>query len=488
MVLSTLNQSFAFHASPESFISTRLQDLSITNPDLVSAAASRQKIIEASILNRKVHIISSYQLCKSILQGSGTASEGAGPSDATSTFSTEIKDTGESTGGGLDTFAVGPAYRQLMADFFPPPNILLEDGDLHARNKDRWKQQLSTFPADVTPLTRDITKEHMSTLRKGSSIDLYENLKDLSWKILLGIFLNLDAKDDAYSTIENAQESLLRGQFSLFPVAVNMPFWQSPRSKGIKARCDLQTILREQVEKQLPSCPLLRQQKIGKDEMSSHCLLFTSSIANKALASLLTATIINLFLLPSPTPLAAIVRSHPAEHRGPLLESILLETERLSPPVVGVMRRLQKDMKLSLPETEERHHVQAGHDVWLYLAGANRDPTIFSDAEKFVFDRFMDSDMPRGFAFGFGNKTCLGSEIVHQIVSVVATVMIDADITLRGDVSDLGVKGWLGWETGVPPSAFASDLKQLPCQRPRKPVLVNPVLVNVGSGLADQDA
>ncbi|MCJ1395099.1 hypothetical protein MMC18_007980 [Xylographa bjoerkii] len=472
MVLSTLNQSFAFHASPESFISTRLQNLSVTDPDLVSSTASRQKIIQASILNRKVHIISSYHLCKSILQGNGVESEGSGPSGAASISSAEAKSPSDSTRNGLDTFAVGPAYHQLMADFFPPPNMLLEDDGLHATNKQRWKQQLSTFPTDVTPLIRNITREHMSTFREGPSIDLYENLKDLSWKVLLGIFLNLDTKDEAFSTIEKAQETLLRGQFSLFPVAVNMPFWQSPRSKGIKARHDLLPMLREQVDKQEPSCPLLRQQKIGKDEMSSHCLLFTSSIANKALASLLTATILNLFLLPGPTPLAAIIRSHPPEVRGLLLESILLETERLSPPVVGVMRRVQKDLELSLPDTEERHAVQAGCDVWLYLAGANRDSAVFSDAEKFVFDRFMASEMPRGFAFGFGNKICLGSGIVHQIVSVVATVMIDADITLNGNVSDLGVKGWLGWETGVPPSAFASDLKQLPCQRPRKPVLV----------------
>ena len=472
MVLSTLNQSFAFHASPESFISTRLQNLSVTDPDLVSSAASRQKIIQASILNRKVHIISSYHLCKSILLGDGTTLEGLGHSDAGSLRSGDSKRSSDGTESSLDTFAVGPAYHQLMADFFPPPNILLEDAGIHATNKERWKQQLSTFPADVTPRIRDITRAHLSTFLAGSSMDLYENLKDLSWKILLGIFLDLGTEDAAYSTIEKAQETLLRGQFSLFPIAVNMPFWQSPRSKGIKARQDLLPMLREQVDKQDTSCPLLRHQKIGKDEMSSHCLLFTSSIANKALASLLTATIMNFFLLPGPTPLAAIVRSHPPEMRGLLLESIILETERLSPPVVGVMRRVQRDIQLSPPDTEEHHHIPAGCDVWLYLAGANRDPAVFSDAEKFVFDRFMASEISRGFAFGFGNKTCLGSEIVHHIVSIVATEMVDADITLHGNVSDLGVKGWLGWETGVPPSAFASDLKQLPCQRPRKPVLV----------------
>ncbi|MCJ1290019.1 hypothetical protein MMC34_001554 [Xylographa carneopallida] len=472
MVLATLNQSFAFHASPESFISTRLQNLAVASPDLVFSPASRQKIIQASILNRKVHIISSYALCRSILLDNGSAFEDPDP-DAGDPQLGDSKSSNSSTQGGPDTFAVGPAYHQLMANFFPPPNILLEDGSIHATNKERWKEQLSTFPADGTPRIREITRAHLRTFREGTSIDLYENLKDLAWKILLGIFLDLDTEDETYATIEKAQETLLRGQFSLLPVAVNMPFWQSPRSKGIKARHDLLPMLREQVDKQKPSCPLLRRQKIGKDEMSSHCLLFTSSIANKALASLLTATTMNLFLHPGPTPLATIVRSHPPEKRGLLLESLLLETERLSPPVVGVMRRVQKDIQLSPAETEERHHVPAGCDVWLYLAGANRDSAVYSDAEKFVFDRFMASEMPRGFAFGFGNKTCLGSEVVHQIVSVVAAEMIDADITLHGTVSDYGVKGWLGWETGVPPSAFANDLKQLPCQRPRKPVLVD---------------
>ncbi|MCJ1478769.1 hypothetical protein MMC13_007453 [Lambiella insularis] len=466
MVFSTLNQSFAFHSSPELFISARLQELSAANASSLPAASNRHSIVQASILNRKVHIISSYRLCKEILGGTSEAAR----TPATSDRNTAISASSEMPHD-MATYAVGPAYHQLMSDFFPPPNILLEDGALHTMNKSRWKNQLSTFPADTVPLIREITLQHLTTLHPGTTLDLYENLKDLAWKLLLGIFLDLQPKDDAYSAIEKAQEDLLRGQFSLFPLTVNMPFWQSPRARGIDARHNLQNMLRGQMNRQESSCPLFKQNEISKDEMSSHALLFTSSIANKGLASLMTATIMNLFLYPHTTPVS-VIRSQPSGRQQALLESIVLETERLSPPVVGVMRRVQKEVKLPLDDTDQRHCVPAGCDVWLYFTSANRDPAVYPEAESFLFDRYMSKEAPRGLSFGFGSKHCLGSEIVHQIVVTVAETMIEKDITLHGSIDDLGVKGWLGWTAGVSPTAFAKDLKQLPCQRPRKPVQV----------------
>ncbi|MCJ1413084.1 hypothetical protein MMC19_007186 [Ptychographa xylographoides] len=460
MVLSTLNQSLAFHTSPENFISDRLQDLLVSDPDLVPSKLNPHKIVQASILNRKVHIISSYVQCKDILRGAETSEEVAGAQAKPKTSPP------------FDTYAAGPAYHQLMADWFPPPNILLEDGLPHTTHKNRWKQQLSNFPRDIIPQIRKITIQHINTFPENGTFDLYESLKDLSWKLLLGAFLNLEPTDRTYTTIESAQESLLRGQFSLFPVSVNTRFWQSPRSKGFKARQDLQAILKEQVKKQEQTCPFLRHSEVDLEDLSSHSLLFTSSIANKALASLLTATVMNLFLQPGSMSLAAIVRSQPPENRETLLDSILFETERLSPPVVGVMRRVLNDVKLSLSADGNHHPIPAGCDVWLYFVGANRDSTIFPDAEKFIFDRYMAEETPRGLAFGSGTKTCLGQDTVHQMILTVLITMIDVGIMLHGNISDLGVRGWLGWDAEVAPSVFAKDLKQLPCQRPRKPVIV----------------
>ena len=57
------------------------------------------------------------------------------------------------------------------------------------------------------------------------------------------------------------------------------------------------------------------------------------------------------------------------------------------------------------------------------------------------------------------------------MVTTVAQQLIKAGIELEGAIDEEGVKGWLGWDD-VNPSAITKDLKQLPCQRPRTPMMV----------------
>lgn len=67
-------------------------------------------------------------------------------------------------------------------------------------------------------------------------LDLYETLKTLAWDILLAIFLGVERDNvgGVSRNVEDLQETILRGQFSLFPAAVRTPFWTSPRSRGLK--------------------------------------------------------------------------------------------------------------------------------------------------------------------------------------------------------------------------------------------------------------
>lgn len=299
MVLSTLNQSFSFHSSPESFISSRLQDLAISDREQLPSATGKKKIVVASILNRKVHIISSYQFCKDILDTSSSASS----SNLTPSTGISIKDCNPQSLD-ADILVAGPAYHQLMSDFFPPPNILLEDGTTHAVHKRTWADQLSTFACDSTPNISQTTERYISSLLHPATggadgkVDLYETLKSLAWEILLSVFLDLSpsSSPEEFSQVESLQETLLRGQFSLFPVSINTRLWQSPRSKGIKARKDLQVKLGEIIKRQEEGCPFLKQGATSREDAANHALLFTSSLAVKALASLLTAFVLNLYL------------------------------------------------------------------------------------------------------------------------------------------------------------------------------------------------
>ena len=460
-ILSTLSQSLSFHSSPESFISSRARDAALLLSDQAprQEGASPSRIVRARILNRNVAVVSSHQICEDVLK--------VGNGERQNSVTAAIQ--GQTIG--PDTFAVRPAYLQLMSDFFPPPNILLIDQPDHYSKRKSWEEQLSSLPVDNSQTVHAIANDHFSTWAHSDSIDIYESMKNLSWRLLLGVFLQLSPTDKAYSTVESLQETLLRGQFSLMPVAINTLFWRSPRSRGIEARQRLQTLLKEHIASQDSGCPLLRQEKLDKDEISANALMFTSSIAVKALASLLTASMLNLFLLPCEPSLAARVRTEDPANRNVLLNSILLETERLSPPVVGVMRRVQQDVVLASPEGQPPTLIPTGWDIWLYFVSAARDKTAYELADKFLPERFISqAETKPGYAFGSGSKSCLGQHIIRQIVHSVASAALDADVHLEGAVTAKGVRGWLGWDMGVSTEAFAGDLKQLPCQRPKEAI------------------
>lgn len=459
--LSTLSQSLSFHSSPESFIFSRARHAASTGTHQAQRKDGASPIVRARILNRNVAIVSSHQFCEDVLKLGHAENQNS----ITAASNEETV--------GPDTFAVQPAYFQLMADFFPPPNILLVDSHAHLTKRRLWDDQLSSLPADASGDIRNIANDHIRSWTDGATIDIYDSMKDLSWRMLLGIFLQLSPTDEAYSTVESLQETLLRGQFSLLPISINTTLWQSPRSKGLQARKTLQELLKGHIASQDSGCPFLRRQKVDQDEITSNALMFTSSIAVKALASLLTASILNLFLLPCEPSLATRVRNADVATRDELLNSILLETERLSPPVVGVMRRVQQDVVFASQGDQPPTLVPAGWDIWLYFVGAARDKATYELADSFLAERFMlPAATKPGYAFGAGLKTCLGQGIVREIVKSVAAAALDADIRLDGAVLAGGVRSWLGWDANVNVELFARDLKQLPCQRPREGIRV----------------
>ncbi|KAL8954677.1 MAG: hypothetical protein Q9183_006985, partial [Haloplaca sp. 2 TL-2023] len=180
--------------------------------------------------------------------------------------------------------------------------------------------------------------------------------------------------------------------------------------------------------------------------------------------------------------------------RSELLRSVILETERLSPPVVGIMRRTTQDIILASPDDSTAPTlIPKGWDSWIYFVGAGRDPAQYGNtAENYQPARYTrpesdDRTQPEGFAFGAGAKTCLGRNVTRMIATTVIETCLGLEsekvlqdpnqsprIKLDGDASQMpsGVRAWLGWQQDVAPEQWAKHMKQLPTQRPRNPVYV----------------
>ncbi|KAL9005223.1 MAG: hypothetical protein Q9188_001983 [Gyalolechia gomerana] len=456
---SGISENFSFHSSPENFITARTLAFQKAHPHL----ADSRTPVRAKVLNRNVAVISSYHHVRQILCDEA------------------IRLCLSST----------QAYDELMAPFFPPPNLLLLDPQDHQQRKEAWLKRMAALNENIRPLIRNIILDYFRCIPSGSVIDLYESMKSLSWQILLSMFIKNDGQGAKHAEIEALHEDLLRGQFSLFPVSISTPFWRSPRSKGLKARETLQSIFASKVDS--GKCPFPHSNYDEGQDVANHLLLFTSSLAAKAIASLLTAVLLNIFVLNEDgSSLSAKIRAlKDSRKRSQYIQSIISETERLSPPVVGIMRRTTQDIVIdSREETIPATLIPKAWDLWLYFVGAGRDSAEFGEtAEDFVSDRFLgESPQREGLAFGAGPKTCLGKDLMRTVaLEMVETFLEQAHgaakddssedtlIRLCGDRDNLpaGVQGWLGWQPKVKPEEWARDMKQLPTQRPRKPIFIN---------------
>ncbi|KAL8918391.1 MAG: hypothetical protein Q9172_005450 [Xanthocarpia lactea] len=365
--------------------------------------------------------------------------------------------------------------------------------------KKSWVANMLSLPDTVRPLVHDIVLDHFKAIVPGASIDLYDSMKTLSWKILLGMFISTPGTDEEAlesATIESLQEDLLRGQFSLMPVSMNLRLWQSPRSKGLEARKKLQSLLTARVRSGAERCPFATNTSEEQDNVASHMLLFTSSLAVKALASLLTAVMLNLYIFrenwesKEESSLASrIITNRQEKENDLMLKGILLETERLSPPVVGIMRRVTQDIILnsSAATATPATLVPQNWDLWLYFVGAARDPLVFGEtAESFSSNRYCGGNTAEveeeGLAFGIGNKSCLGRDLIREIIITVMKTCLGtfipkennssseakSAVSIHADVREIpmGVQGWLGWQSQVKADEWAKHMKQLPTQRP----------------------
>lgn len=450
--LRSIPENFAFHSSPESFIASRMQQAIDADPTLFS----KRIPIRAKILNRNVAVISSYKQIRAVLDHADTESDDP-------------------------PYEARAAYNELMRDFFPPPNLLLADGCPHKDMRPPWDTSLAALKG-VGDVVSTMVVELFETISSGHEIDLYDICKQLSWRILLKVSLDLDRDHELFHTIQTLQEDLLRGQFSLFPVSVNLRWWQSPRSRGVEARKKIQQVITgrllqlsvsgNRIDRTCLARIITTCRDVSTDAARDHLLMMTSSLACKGLASLLTAFLLNLFLFErGGVKLHAEIGSISAETRAQRLKSIYLETQRLSPPIVGVMRRVKHETILEGDSQEPDTLLPAGWDAWLYLVGAGRDKLVFG--ETFLLfnpDRYPE-DVSEPIGFGVGAKSCLGKDLIQSIVTGVADTLLDNGIALNGQVSSPGLRGWLGWNEATP-EQWAADLKQLPTQHPRKPVMV----------------
>jgi cytochrome P450 len=113
--------------------------------------------------------------------------------------------------------------------------------------------------------------------------------------------------------------------------------------------------------------------------------------------------------------------SHPAEFdlvlgdRG-LIPAAIEESLRLEPAAAVVDRYATRDTQLG------EASIQKGDQVTVSLSGANRDPAVFPDPDRF---RIRRPDAGRHLAFAHGPHFCLGAHLARLEAETAVRIMLD---------------------------------------------------------------
>lgn len=120
------------------------------------------------------------------------------------------------------------AYKQLMAAFYSPPSLLLEDEDQESASEHRklWDESIGkALEGNIVQerIVKVVKRWLQRTAGSGSMVDdIYDACKDLGHDLALGTFLSLDSgsmsKDidgASHDELRQWSEDMLRGQFTL---------------------------------------------------------------------------------------------------------------------------------------------------------------------------------------------------------------------------------------------------------------------------------
>ena len=427
---SFVGNTFQFHQDAQSLILANL------------ARHPGTPIIRAKVIGRDVALVIDHSVAVSLLDQRTTGS----PEEAK-----------------RPRFSHREAYKQLIATFFTEPNILLEDEDEPNRPQHRaaWNEHMQNVLdegwSEIDTGLRRTVEGYKSKWTAGDALDLYDTCKDLSHELLFGLFLGLDreVEPELYKQTLSSSGTSSRGQFAV-PLRANLGgMFESTYSRGLRAQAEFNDIVSSRTS--AGKCPFLKasfSDSVSKESADSHTSMFSSSLVIKALSSYLTFALLQFARHPSANP-----------------DHLLQESGRLSPPIIGVLRRVLDNPWNATPAMQ----IPVGWDAWLYFPLINRDPNVYgSDSNLFRAERWEDSGLPDPMTFGKGAKRCLGRKMVFRIARLVLEVLREDNISVNvlGEV-DKSVQDFLGWiDDDKQRREGWKGVKQLPVQRPRAPITV----------------
>lgn len=164
--------------------------------------------------------------------------------------------------------------------------------------------------------------------------------------------------------------------------------------------------------------PVEEEGRLSVDEIASNVavLLFGGIVTSES-----SSAIAFRYLLDDPGLIDTLREDRTA------IRSFVEETLRLEPSAAAVDRYATRDVVVAGKE------ISSGDLVRVSLSGANRDPAVFADPDRFDLNR----DFGRSVTFARGPHACLGIHLARLEAVAAVTAMVDRPGVVAGDLQPI---------------------------------------------------
>ena len=314
-------------------------------------------------------------------------------------------------------------------------SLFLQDGEEHRRNR---KLMMPAFHgaalARYFDTMESIALSYLQRWEKQGELVWFEEMKQLTFDIASQLLVGADSGEDV-ARLSQLFTTLTNGLFSLFPVQ-----WQWTKfGKAVAARNSLLEHLTHVVRQRQenPTQDVLSLLVQTRDEsgvgftmteLTAQAMLLLFA-GHETTTAMLTWLCLELGRNPEILQRARDEQQQLSQ-QGPLsleqvsqmpyLDRILLEVERLHPPVGGGFRRVVKPFEFN------GYQVPAGWLAIYSILGTHRLDEIYPEPERFDPDRFADGKAKPFSLIGFGGgpRVCVGLAFAKLEMKIVAAHLL----------------------------------------------------------------
>ncbi len=285
------------------------------------------------------------------------------------------------------------------------PSMLSLDGGEHLRHRDPFEHAFRRGDPGVL-------RERMTNSAASLLAGFFQS-KRAELRTQLAAPLAVEVMVDALGLVDVHTDELLSWYSTIVHVVSHTSLGHEPSEDGFRAM----RLLRTAVERSLNESPLLIEAAatLTLDEIVSNVavLLFGGVETSEAM----TANAL-VHLLDRPE-MAHAMRDDPS-----LASSFVEESVRIEPAAAQLDRYATVDVVLGAAS------IHAGDFVICSVAGANRDPAVFDDPDRFVLGR---ANVKANISFARGPHACLATHVAKAETEAAIRVVLETLVKVRLD-------------------------------------------------------